>query len=194
MVPFNLKGLADAMGGVTVAATRLDTFFTQLNAGSESQYAYLGNEPCLETPWEYDFFGEPYKTQEFVRKAMTELFSSQPVGFPGNDDLGEMSSWYVFAALGIYPELPGADILVIGSPLFQKAVVHLRDGDVTITAEGSADDAPYVQNLKVNGKTCNKPWIRFTDISNGGTMEYDLGNSPDIKWGSATDDAPPSYQ
>ncbi len=194
MVPFNLKGLADKMGGLKIAAARLDTFFTKLNAGTRSRYAYLGNEPCLETPWEYDFFGEPYKTQQIVREAMTRLYSWKPLGYPGNDDLGEMSSWYIFSALGMYPELPGSNILVIGSPLFQKAVIHLPSGNVTIIGNGAAKDAPYVQKLEVNGKSWSKPWIRFTDLSHGSTIKYELGSKPNKNWGIAPQDAPPSYQ
>lgn len=194
MVPFNLKGLAEKMGGVQIAATRLDTFFTKLNAGTSAEYAYLGNEPCLETPWEYDFFGEPYKTQQVVRRAMIELFSPNPVAYPGNDDLGEMSSWYVFAALGMYPELPGSEIMVIGSPIFKKAVIHLKDGDVVIEGHGAARNAPYVQSLEVNGKKWNEPWIRFSAIAHGGAMKYDLGSTPNKSWGSAPEEAPPSYK
>ncbi len=84
-------------------------------AGPDAWMAWLGNEPCLETPWIYDFWGEPYKTQSIVRRAMDELYSNNPIAYPGNDDLGEMSSWYIFSALGMFPELPGSDILVIGS-------------------------------------------------------------------------------
>jgi len=138
----------------------------------------MGNEPCSETPWIYDFLNRPYKTQEVVRRCVNELFSNKPVGYPGNDDLGQMSSWYVFSNLGIYPELPGSDVLVIGSPLFKKAVLHLTHGSVTIIGKGAGKDSPYVQSLKVNGKTWNKPWIRFTDISNGGTMVYNLSSKP----------------
>jgi predicted alpha-1,2-mannosidase len=192
-VPFNLKGLAAEMGGPDVADKRLDKFFTQLNAGTESQYCYLGNEPCLETPWEFCFWGEPYRTQDVVRQAMNTLYSSAPHGYPGNDDVGEMSSWYIFATLGMYPELPGSDVFVLGSPLFPKAVVHLPDGDVTITGRGAAPHAPYVQSLTVNGQTWNKPWIRYSDISHGGALDFDLGTSPDTNWGSAPDNAPPSY-
>lgn len=193
MVPFNLKGLAAKMGGLQIAAARLDTFFTKLNAGTRSRYAYLGNEPCLETPWEYDFFGEPYKTQQIVREAMTQLFSSKPLGYPGNDDLGEMSSWYVFGALGMYPELPGSGVLVLGSPMFKKAVIHLKGGNVVVNGEGAGKDAPYVRSLEVNGKKQQNPWIRFDDISKGGTLLYRLGRSPNKQWGSAPQDAPPSY-
>ncbi|HUA69320.1 MAG TPA: GH92 family glycosyl hydrolase [Candidatus Saccharimonadales bacterium] len=193
MVPFNLKGLAEKMGGPEAAAKRLDTFFTQLNASTESPYAYLGNEPCLETPWEYCFWGQPYKTQKVAREAMTQLFSSAPYGYPGNDDLGEMSSWYVFAAIGMYPELPGSDVLVLGSPLFPKAVLHLRNGDITILGHSAAPNAPYVQSLTVNSQTWDKPWIRFSDIAHGGNLTFSLGATSNTNWGSNLLDAPPSF-
>jgi predicted alpha-1,2-mannosidase len=194
MVPFNLKGLTEAMGGQDLAAARLDTFFTELNAGAKSTFAYLGNEPCLETPWIYCFLGQPYKAQQVARRAIKELYSSAPDGYPGNDDLGEMSSWYLFAALGMYPEIPGSDVLVLNSPLFPKAVLHLAHGDVTIEANGTAEGAPYIQSLTVNGKAWNKPWIRFSDISHGGRLVYQLGATPNTKWGNDTTNAPPSYE
>jgi predicted alpha-1,2-mannosidase len=193
MVPFNYKGLADTMGGQDAAVKRLDEFFAQLDAGMNAPNAWLGNEPCLETPWIYDFWGQPYKTQGIVRRAMTELYTNAPAGYPGNDDLGEMSSWYIFGALGMYPELPGSDILVIGSPLFPKAILHLKTGDVTITANGAAQNAPYVHSLMVNGKTWNQPWLRFSDISRGATLAYDLSDTPDMDWGSDPANAPPSF-
>lgn len=196
MEPFNYKGLADLMGGQDVAVKRLDAFFTKLNVGDrgpDAWMAWLGNEPCLETPWIYDFWGEPYKTQDVVRRAMTELYSNAPIAYPGNDDLGEMSSWYVFGALGMFPELPGSDILVIGSPMFPKAVVHLENGGITIIGNGAGKDAPYVQSLTVNGQSWNKPWVRFSDIRNHGTMIYQLGSTPNTSWGADPADAPPSY-
>ncbi len=193
-VPWNEKGLAEKMGGIKVAAARLDKFFTRLNAGTRSVYCYLGNEPCLETPWIYDFFGMPYKSQAVVRRAMVKLYSYKPLGYPGNDDLGEMSSWYVFSALGIYPELPGSDIFVLGSPLFRKAVLHLHGGNVTIIGRGAGDDAPYVHSLTLNGKKWNKVWFRYSDISRGGSLVFNLSRNPDTHWASAPEDTAPSYK
>ena len=193
MVPFDLKDLAKFLGGRNEAITNLDVFHTKLNDGTKTIYAYLGNEPCLETPWIYDFWGAPYKTQLTMRRAMTELYSSAPNGYPGNDDLGEMSSWYVFGALGMYPELPGSDILVFGSPLFPKAVIHLQSGDITITANGAGEDSPYVTKLVINGHKYKKTWIRFSNIHRDGTLAFDLSSTPDKDWGKAASDAPPSY-
>ena len=127
MVPFNEKELADMLGGPDNAANRLDVFFNQLNAGFSSDYAYLGNEPCLETPWIYDFLGQPWKTQSTVRRAITELYSPQDKGYPGNDDLGEMSSWYIFGALGMYPGASRFGCSGAGQPVvFQSRASYVQ--------------------------------------------------------------------
>jgi len=196
MVPFNEKELAELLGGADVAAKRLDAFFTKLDVGDQGPdawMAWLGNEPCLETPWIYDFWGQPWKTQSIVRRAMTELYGSGDNAYPGNDDVGEMSSWYLFSALGMYPELPGSDVLVLGSPLFSKVVLHLPHGDLTIIGHGAAKDAPYVQSLTLNGQSWDKPWLRYSDISGGGMLIYDLGALANTNWGSNLADTPPSY-
>ncbi len=196
MVPFNLKSLAAKMGGRRIATARLDSFFTKLNVGdggNDGWMAWMGNEPCLETPWIYCSLGRPYKTQLTVRRVMTTLYSDKPDAYPGNDDLGEMSSWYVWGAIGMYPEIPGDNVLVLGSPLFRKTVLHLKDGEVTIEARGASVNAPYVQSLIVNGRRTNKSWIRFEEISRGGSLRFNLGTSPDKEWGRARNDAPPSY-
>ena len=194
MVPFNLGSLVDMIGGPAVASARLDTFFTLLNDGMDSQYAYMGNEPCSETPWVYNFMGEPYKASRVVRQIMTQLYSTAPGGLPGNDDLGQTASWYVLAALGMHPEIPGDDVLVLNGPLFPQAVVHLTNGDVTITGSGAADNAPYVQSLTVNGQASSASWIRFADIASGGTLAFAMGTSPNTNWGSSPSLAPPSYE
>jgi len=196
MVPFNYQALADEMGGRRVAVKRLDAFFTKLNVddhGPNGWMAWLGNEPCLETPWIYDFWGQPWKTQNVVRRAIMELYGPGDRGYPGNDDVGEMSSWYVWGALGMYPELPGADVLVLGSPLFPKTVLHLDHGDVTIVAHGAAADAPYVQSLALNGKAWQKPWVRYADIAGGATLTYELSPVANTHWGTRPADAPPSF-
>ena len=154
MVPFNLATLFRLMGGNIVAAARLDRFFTRLNDGPTSDYAFLGNEPTLETPWEYDWAGQPSKAQRVVREAMLSLYSATPGGYPGNDDLGELSSWYVFGALGLYPEIPGDDVLAVAGPLFPRVMLRLAGGEIQITARGAGDQAPYIQSMTVNGK----PW------------------------------------
>ena len=193
MVPFDYAGLASLMGGDQAARQRLDGFFTQLNSGTTGPYAYLGNEPSLETPWIYDYLGSPYETQQVVRRALLSLFTDTPSGLPGNDDLGTMSAWYVLAALGIYPESPGSDVLALGSPLFPQATVRLSHGTLTILAPQAADDAPYVHSLTLNGLPHDEPWLRFSDLAQGGTLEFGLDPTPSPSWGSAPGAAPPSF-
>lgn len=153
----------------------------------------MGNEPCFAAPWIHDFLNCPYKTQEIVRRCINELFSNKPLAYPGNDDLGQMSSWYILSALGIYPELSGSDVLVIGRPLFEKTVLHFKGGDFTIIGKGAGKNSPYVQRLKVSRKTWTKPWICFADISNRGTLVFKFSSKLNKKWGSDLADAPPSY-
>jgi predicted alpha-1,2-mannosidase len=193
MVPYDLEGLFAAMGGKAAASARLDAFFQQLNAGPNSLHAFLGNEPTLETPWEYDWLGQPYKTQATVRRALLTLYNASPGGYPGNDDLGEMSSWYVFGAIGFYPEIPGTDVLALGSPLFPNVTMHLPGGDVSISAPAASDAKPYVAGLTLNGGAYGKPWLSFQQISHGAVLTYDLRANPDVTWGSNASDAPPSY-
>ena len=103
MVPYNMRALFDLMGGNAQVVERLDKFFTELNAGENKPYFWIGNEPVFAVPWAYDFAGAPWGAQSVTRRAELELFTPQPDGEPGNDDLGAMSAWYVFAALGAYP-------------------------------------------------------------------------------------------
>jgi putative alpha-1,2-mannosidase len=113
---------------------------------------------------------------------------------PGNDDLGEMSSWYVWSAMGMYPEIPGRAELVLGSPLFSEIRVRRAAGhDIVIKSKGAGTDAPYVHTLKVNGKAISKTWLPESFVSRGGTLEFDLSSTPDKQWGTGAEDAPPSF-
>lgn len=192
MVPHDPAGLFGALGGREAAAARLDAFFTELNAGFSSPYAFLGNEPNSNAPWLYDWIGRPAQTQDIIRRAILGMFDSSPGGYPGNDDLGQMSAWYVFGALGLYPAIPGTDVLALGSPLFPHATVHLRRGDLEIAGNGAARTAPYVERLTIDGEAWDKPWTRLRDVRDGANLTFDLGEAP-TAWGSGSQDAPPSY-
>jgi len=198
MVPFNVAGLFEQMGGRDKAVARLDKFFYD-DKGAPAVtkagplHAELDNEPSIETPWLYDFAGQPWKTQQLVRQVLNTIWKNRPDGIPGNDDLGEMSSWDVFASMGIYPEIPGRAELVIGSPLFAKITLHRTGGDVRIVAQGAATDAPYVQGLRVNGKAATKTWLAEDFVEKGGTLEFELGASPSTSWGVGRGDEPPSF-
>lgn len=195
MVPYDVAGLVSSLGGNAAANKRLDTFFTQLNAGTSKPYAFLSNEPTLETPWLYDFTGAPYKTQALVRKVQAQLFNSSPSGLQGNDDLGEMGSWYVFSAIGMYPEIPGRAELVLSTPLFSQVRIHTPAGKkITINAPGNSPGTPYTVGLKVDGHTTQRPWLPESFVADGGTLDYTVSQTPDTHWGAAPADAPPSFR
>lgn len=198
MVPFNVAGLFEQMGGRDKAVVRLDHFFYDDKGApavtkSGPLHAELDNEPSIETPWLYDYAGQPWKTQQLVRQVLNTIWKNQPDGIPGNDDLGEMSSWAVFACMGIYPEIPGRAELVLGSPLFTKATVHRKGGDVTIVAKGAETNKPYVRALRVNGKESSKTWLPESFALKGGTLEFELDEQPTKSWGVHAGDEPPSF-
>jgi predicted alpha-1,2-mannosidase len=196
MVPFDQRGLFDSMGGNDAVVSRLDTFFTRLNDLPGSIYAFMGNEPCEETPWTYDFAGAPWKTQSVVRRIQRELFTTLTNGLPGNDDAGSLSSWYVFSAMGLYPDIPGVGGFVVGSPLFRSMTLNLPGGQVVqIDAPNAADTNPYVQSMQINGVDNTSLWLPAGLLLNNPTttLTFDLGSTPNAAWGSAPEDAPPSW-
>jgi putative alpha-1,2-mannosidase len=173
---------------------RLDAFFAPLGTGAPATTApWLHNQPSSNSPWLYNWLGRPYRTQQVVRRAITEVFAPTPAGLPGNDDLGHLASWYVFGALGFNPTVPGTDILALGSPLFPKATIHLPRGDIRIIAPDATPGAPYVHGLTVNGRDWDRPWLRLADVARGGTIRVDLDTAPDPSWGRAPTAAPPSF-
>lgn len=193
MVPFNVGGLARAKGGNTAMNHYLDTVLRSYTG--DKGYAWVGNEPSIELPWEYDYTGQPYKTQGTVRAIQDQIWADTPAGLAdGNDDLGAMSAWYVWSALGMFPETPGTADLALGSPLFTQAVVTLPSGKtLTINGNGAADNAPYVQSATWNGSAWNNAFAPTTAITAGGTLNYTLGTSANTSWATAASAAPPSY-
>ncbi len=151
-VPQDLSGLAALMGGNGDATAALDSFFTELDASRYQPYEWSGNEPNLWTPWEYDYFGAPSRTQAVVRAIVDSQYADAPVDEPGNDDLGALSSWYVWAAIGLYPVTPGSADLALASPLFPDVVLTLSDGKTLVErAPGASPGTPYVTGLRVAG-------------------------------------------
>jgi predicted alpha-1,2-mannosidase len=215
-VPQDLAGLAALMGGNARATAALDDFFAQLDASRYQPYDWSGNEPSLWTPWEYDYFGAPSRTQAVVRAIVHTEYADTPVDEPGNDDLGALSSWYVWAALGLYPVTPGSADLALASPLFRDAVVTLPDGKRLVEhAPGASADTPYVSALRVSGvqaavstprcgsrtagsskgagDSWTSPWVPGSILTSGGTMTFTLTAHPDGGWGAAPAHAPPSF-
>jgi predicted alpha-1,2-mannosidase len=193
-VPHNIRGLADAMGGNAKFAAYLDSVLSDFH-GSGGAHADLGNEPSLELPWEYDYVGQPWKTQKVVRQVQDQLWPDDPADWSvGNDDLGTMSAWYVWSAMGFYPETPGTADLALGSPLFTSVDVTLGNGNhLTVNAPQAADNAPYVQSATLNGATWNNAYLPPSFATNGGTLDLTLGTSASTSWATAASSAPPSY-
>jgi predicted alpha-1,2-mannosidase len=195
MIPFDPAGLIEALGGRDRANARLDAFFHAPDGQwavtkSGPLHAEMDNEPSIASPWLYLFTGQPWKTQETVREAMRRIWINAPQGISGNDDLGEMSSWYVWAALGLYPLYPGRAELVVGSPLFPGAVIKRPGARIAIQACGAKPDAPYVRSLAVNGALSDKPWLPASFVARGGTLDFELSGTPNRNWGGTP---PPSF-
>jgi predicted alpha-1,2-mannosidase len=193
MVPQDLRDLIAGMGGNAAAVTALDALFAQLNAGEDKPYAWMGNEPSLGIPWVYLSAGEPWRAQEIVRTTLTTLYNNTPAGIPGNDDLGTMSAWYVWNALGLYPQNPSVRGFDIGTPLFARAILRSPNGPtIEIDAPQASDESAYVQNLRANGATTQQTWLALP-MQGLTHLEYTLSANPNKSWGIAPDNAPPSY-
>ncbi|MCV7198463.1 GH92 family glycosyl hydrolase [Mycobacterium angelicum] len=194
-VPHNVAGLVTALGGRAAAAERLDRFTKKLNVGPNEPYLWAGNEPGFGVPWLYNYLGQPWKTQRTVDR-VRGLFGPYPDGEPGNDDLGALSSWYVWAALGMYPIIPGTSILSVSTPLFERAVITLPAGrSIRISAPGAS--APirmkYIKSLSVDGRPTDHTFLPESIIRTGGDLSYVLSGRPNKDWGAAESSAPPSF-
>jgi predicted alpha-1,2-mannosidase len=191
-VPQDVAGLARAMGGAAAATRRLDGFFTHLNAGANAPYAFLGNEPTLQTPYIYDWLGHPSAAGAVLHRALETLYSPRPTGYPGNDDAGEMASWWILSSLGMYPAIPGTGVLALSAPLFPHAVLHLQGGDVVIDAPGASRARTGIASLTVRGTRWNRSWLSFADIAHGARLRYRLTRGG-TRWATNPDAAPPSF-
>ncbi|MGO4748964.1 glycoside hydrolase domain-containing protein, partial [Streptomyces sp. 2MCAF27] len=192
MVPQDVQGLADAMGGRETAAAWLDGFFHKpdgswsVRGGDPLRYDPT-NEPGIHAPWLYNALGQPWKTQATVRQVVDTVYGTGPSGLPGNDDLGTMSAWYVFSALGLYPQAPGrADALLTG-PLFPRAVIAPaeRRRAITISAPDASDTNLYVDTVRLNGKPHDASWLDGSFLRSGGSLSFGLTDRPNTAW--ATD-------
>jgi predicted alpha-1,2-mannosidase len=177
-VPQDVAGLVEALGGRAAARARLDRFFAKLNDGVASEHAFLGNEPTLHTPYLYDWLGDPGRGAEIVRRVLLGLYRPTPGGFPGNDDGGAMSSWWVLGALGLYPAVPGTDVLAIGSPLFPRARVRLAHGTLDIRAPRAAAGRPYVRRAWRGRPRLRRAWVSWHSVARGARLRFDLSGAP----------------
>jgi len=192
MEPFDIAGLIAAAGGKANWIAKLNSLTANITHPTAAN-ADFGNEPSIEIPWEYDYAGAPWQAQSTVRQIQQQIFTNTPAGIAGNDDLGTMSAWYVFSALGFYPETPGTADLAVGSPVFASAKIHLPSGKVLkIDAPNAATDAPYVTGMTVNGGPWTHAYLSPSVVCKGGTIGFTLSTTADKNWGSQPADAPPS--
>ena len=191
MVPFDLGTLVQLMSQSGNVLSRLDDYFSKLNAGESNPNLYIGNEPDFGGPWVYNWAKKPSSAQKVVHSIIQREFTSDPGGLPGNDDLGAMSAWLVWADLGMYPEIPGVGGFALNTPAFPNMTLKLGNGrTVQITSSGAP--SYYIQQMTLNRTGYNRTWLPLSLLSTGGTVKYTLGPQPST-WGTGPNTAPPSY-
>lgn len=194
LVPHDVKGLIQLFGSDKAFMSKLDSlFFVEGWAGDNAspdmsgmtgQYAH-GNEPSHHVIYMYNYAGRPDKAAPLLRKMLNEMYLDQPDGLSGNEDVGQMSAWYILSSVGLYQVDPVGGRFVIGSPLFDKATVNVGAGKkFTVVAKNNSDRNIYVQSARLNGKALKNSYIEFNDIRHGGTLELVMGPKPS-KWGAA---------
>lgn len=187
-VPHNFAGLIEARGGRAATLALLDAHYESVNAGPKSAKAFLGNEPGLSTPWLYAWLDAPHRTQEVVHRAMTTLYAPTPEGMPGNDDLGTLSAWWVLAALGMNPVIPGTDLLALSTPLFPSALIARQGGDWSIRASG---EGIYTDEAKLGSLAHTRAWVTLRELDAARHLSFSRGGKPS-SWGVGH--PPPSFQ
>ena len=194
----DVDGLMEAMGGKDDFVQMLDSVFvvppvydasyygyriheiTEMQVADMGNYAH-GNQPAQHMIYLYNWAGQSWKTQKWVREVMDRLYSAEPDGYCGDEDNGQTSAWYVFSALGFYPVCPGADEYAIGTPYFKKAVVHLENGkDLVISAEDNGSECKYIKKLKVNGCASESDFLSYDSIKDGGVLKFSMSDSPQL--------------
>ncbi len=180
MVPHNLETLIDTIGGKSVAEKRLDELFVRLDASYDDDWFAAGNEPDFQVPWIYNWTNSPNKTSKTIHRIFAEMYSSAANGLPGNDDLGSMGAWYVFASTGLYPIIPGVGGFSLNCPQFDEITFSFPEGKLSIT--GGSIQKYYIRSVKLNGKPYSKRWIDWKDLKNGAKLEFTTSDSEITKW------------
>ena len=192
----DVEGLKEAMGGEEGFVQMLDSVFVVPPVYDDSYYGYRiheitemqvadmgnyahGNQPAQHIAYLYDWTGQAWKTQKWVREVMDKLYSATPDGYCGDEDNGQTSAWYVFSALGFYPVCPASDEYAIGSPLFKEAVVHLENGeDIVISAPDNSPENRYVESVRVNGKKLDRMFFSHSVLSKGADVRFKVVDNP----------------
>jgi predicted alpha-1,2-mannosidase len=193
LVPQDVEGLIGLLGGQAKFNTKLDSLFIAQGdmgkfkspdvSGLIGQYAH-GNEPSHPMTYFYAYSGQPWKTAEKVRYILDDFYTDKPDGIIGNEDVGQMSAWYVLSALGFYSVNPANGLYVFGSPVINEATLKLQ-GNKTfhIVVKNNGPQNKYINAMQLNGKTYNKTWFKHKDIVNGGMLVITMGNKPGTVWG-----------
>jgi len=205
------QGLINLMGGKNTFNRMLDSLFNVPPLFDESYYGFViheiremqimnmgnyahGNQPIQHVIYLYNYSGEPWKSQYWVREVMDKLYSAAPDGYCGDEDNGQTSAWYVFSALGFYPVCPGSDEYIIGSPLFKKVTLHLENGKkVTITADNNHSENRYITSIKMNGKEYTKNYLKHSDLLKGAVIRFSMSLAPNTNRGVNEGDFPYSF-
>lgn len=184
-VPHDVYGLIDIIGGKDAFVAKLDSMF------SENRY-WHGNEPCHQIAFMFNYVGQPWKTVDAVRHIMDTEYIDAPGGLSGNDDAGQMSAWYMFAAIGLYPVCPGSEYYILSAPTFPEVEFRLENGKIfVISAPGVSPEKRYVKSVRLNGKDYTANYISHDDIISGGVMEFEMTDTP-TGWGTDINDCPPN--
>ncbi len=192
----DIQGLVDLMGGKTMFVKMLDSVFTlppifddtyygeviheirEMQIANMGQYAH-GNQPIQHMIYLYNYAGQPWKAQYWVREVMNRLYKATPDGYCGDEDNGQTSAWYVFSAMGFYPVCPATDQYVLGAPLFKKITLTLENGKrFIINAPANSGQNKYIQTAQLNGAAYDKNWLGHFDIQKGGTLNFIMGATP----------------
>lgn len=205
------QGLIDLMGGKKMFITMLDSVFAVPPVFDDSYYGQViheiremtvmnmgnyahGNQPIQHMIYLYNYAGQPWKTQYWLRQVMDRMYTPGPDGYCGDEDNGQTSAWYVFSALGFYPVCPGTDEYVIGAPLFKRATLHFENGNnLVIDAQNNSKENLYIESLRVNGQESTRNYLKHADLLQGGTIEFKMGSQPNLNRGINDDDAPYSF-
>ena len=205
------QGLIDLMGGKKMFITMLDSVFAVPPVFDDSYYGQViheiremtvmnmgnyahGNQPIQHMIYLYNYAGQPWKAQYWLRQVMDRMYTPGPDGYCGDEDNGQTSAWYVFSALGFYPVCPGTDEYVIGAPLFKKATLHFENGNnLVIDAQNNSKENLYIESLRVNGQESTRNYLKHADLLQGGTIEFKMGSHPNLNRGINDDDAPYSF-
>jgi predicted alpha-1,2-mannosidase len=207
----DIQGLIDLMGGKEKFTGMLDSVFVVPPVFDDSYYGQViheiremqimnmgnyahGNQPIQHMIYLYNYAGQPWKTQYWVREVMDRLYTSAPDGYCGDEDNGQTSAWYVFSAMGFYPVTPATDEYVIGAPLFKKIIMTLENGNtIEINAPKNSPENRYVQQINLNGENYSKDYFNYSELQKGAVIQFDMGSEPNKIRGTKETDFPYSF-